>query len=53
MKKDEERVLAYKLAKEIDFQDLDEVSGGSMRSTVRLTGNSSSADGAGDVSVDW
>ncbi|WP_156935633.1 hypothetical protein [Legionella fairfieldensis] len=49
----EERVLAYTLAKEIDYKDLDEVSGGSVQTTAQVTGNVSSPDGAGDVTVDW
>lgn len=53
MQKIEERVLAYKLAKEIDLKDLDEVSGGSLQPTAQITGNSSSPDGSADVSVDW
>ncbi len=53
MEKVDERVLAYKLAKEIDLKDLDEVTGGSVKPTGHVTGNEKSPDGAGDVTYDW
>jgi hypothetical protein len=57
MKNSKERVLAYKLAKEIDHKDLGEVSGGvadaTTQQTVHPTGNSSSPDFEYDVKVDW
>jgi hypothetical protein len=53
MEKNEERILAYTLAKEIDPKDLDEVSGGSFKPTGGVTGSPSNPDGFGDVTVDW
>jgi hypothetical protein len=57
MRNGNERVLAYKLAKEIDQKNLGEVSGGASNAThqqtVHVTGNSSSPDVSYDVSVDW
>lgn len=48
-----DRVLAYKLAKEIDPQDLKEVSGGSVRGTAGPTGNIGNMYGNVDVTLDW
>ncbi len=53
MERNEERVLAYKLAKEIDLKDLEEVSGGSIQPTVKITGSNTSPDGVVDVTADW
>lgn len=54
MEKNEERVLAYKLAKEIDINDLDDISGGSVRPTGGPTGSyPGNMDGAVDTTVDW
>ena len=55
MEKVEERVLAYKLAKEIDLKDLAEVSGGNatVQKTGGPTGNEKSLDGQLDTTVDW
>lgn len=53
----DERVLAYKLAKEIDLKDLAEVSGGNANATVQKTGGPTgtekSLDGQIDTTVDW
>lgn len=55
MEKNKERVLAYKLAKEIDHKDLVEVSGGGFchRPSGGVTGSPSSMDGNIDVVIDW
>lgn len=54
MEKRNERVLAYKLAKEIDNDELDNVSGGSVHKTTRVTGDSARGpDCEVDVTVDW
>lgn len=53
MEKVDDRVLAYKLAKEIDLKDLDEVSGGTVRGTAGPTGSTGNMDGNVDVTVDW
>lgn len=56
MEKQQERVLAYKLAKEIDHDQLSDVSGGSWmtsRMTFGPTGSSGSQDGHVDVVVDF
>ncbi|KTC86664.1 hypothetical protein [Legionella brunensis] len=55
---DKERVFAYQLAKTIDNEELDKVSGGSAlmtsRQTVRATaGSGQGADVAYDVAFDW
>lgn len=57
MEKVDERVLAYKLAKEINLKDLAEVSGGNANATVQKTGGPTgtekSLDGQIDTTVDW
>lgn len=54
MEKIEERVLAYKLAKEIDINDLDEISGGSVKPTAGPTGSyPGNMDGGADTTIDW
>ncbi|KTD33579.1 hypothetical protein Lnau_2330 [Legionella nautarum] len=53
MENNKERILAYKLAKELSPEDLGKVAGGSVEGTVKVTGNSSSPDGGVDTRVDW
>jgi hypothetical protein len=53
MEKLDDRVLAYKLAKEIDLKDLEKVSGGSVGGSAGPTGRTGSMDGNIDTRVDW
>lgn len=57
METNEERVLAYNLAKEINPKDLGEVSGGGnnicMEPSGLLSGNSLNMDTKIDFKVDW
>ena len=51
METNEERVLAYKLAKEIDPKDLVEVSGGSLQGTAGPIGTERSLDGNAGILI--
>lgn len=53
MEKFDGRVLAYKLAKEIDPRDLEEISGGTVRGTAGPSGRTGNMDGNVDGTVDW
>ncbi|MFA5959968.1 MAG: hypothetical protein WC785_05580 [Tatlockia sp.] len=57
MEKNQERTLAYHLAKEINPNELDKVSGGGgdfcLHPTFEVSGNSSSMDTRLDMTMDW
>lgn len=52
MQENDDRVLAYKLAKEVDLKELDEVSGGSLDRTAGTTGVPPGDFGL-DTRADW
>lgn len=58
MENKKERVLAYRLAKEISNEELEQVSGGigfkmTTSATFRPTGSTGQMDAFVDISVDW
>ena len=53
MENQNERVLAFKLARKLDDDDLKKIAGGTSKRTAGPTGNSSNYDGEVDVSIDW
>lgn len=57
MEKEQSRVMAYRLAKEIDHAELEQISGGTSSITHKYTARPTAPDGAIDgqldASVDW
>lgn len=57
MKQEQSRVLAYRLAKEINHAELEDISGGAtgftQKWTAYPTGETRSPDGQMDFTIDW